>query len=162
MRLNPSFPDQTHTTMITLALPAPKDDLARYLAVREAHLENRHLHCSNRIGPVMNLGQRPTLYAGWIEEVLAAKARQKRQKARITRLARRKQATWPPLAGTVLPCPHCGGRARFVQLWSLTVDALKRGDVLAGFMGCVRCEECSARSATGTSAKAVALWNRRA
>lgn len=148
--------------MITLALPAPKDDLARYLAVREAHLENRHLHCPNRIGPVMNLGQRPTLYAGWIEEVLAAKARQKRQKARITRLARRKQAACPPLAGEPRECPFCGSyHVVFSQLWSETIKAMceERSVIVKGR---VLCRICGARSATGTRGEAVKLWNQRA
>lgn len=59
-------------------------------------------------------------------------------------------------------CPHCGGKARFVRLWSEHLKDLVSGRTPIVHKGCVRCESCKARSATDTKHEAVQLWNRRA
>ncbi|GAA5137507.1 hypothetical protein GCM10023213_14350 [Prosthecobacter algae] len=85
-----------------LALPAPADPLARYVAIREAQLQNPHLTLTHPWGLLRKcfLYKRPS----WVLLQVERANEERRQMdarvfRRVQRIARRHQAKWPPLAG---------------------------------------------------------------
>lgn len=85
-----------------LALPAPGNPLARYVAIREAQLANPHLALTQEWGVLRGFS-----FPAWPELVAYEKQHAKhlyqerlRERSRVRRMAKRHQAKWPPLAGT--------------------------------------------------------------